>query len=157
MMPQRGGAESRRTRSDENCGGSVGVLYLVVCACGRYDSSTVAGRRLETQHPTEDGITNGLSKRIIGTGGNTMTYGHITGRLKRLALAGALAALIAVGAAGSGVAGDPSQWGVVAGDPSQWGQVAGDPSQWEASTDSNTALNFTKIEYQAFNFTKIEF
>ena len=33
-------------------------------------------------------------------------------RLQRLALGGALAALLAVGAAGVGVQGDPSQWGV---------------------------------------------
>jgi hypothetical protein len=86
-----------------------------------------------------------------------------TGKLKRLVLGGTLAALLAIGIGGSGVAGDPSQWGRTAGDPSQWGRGA------------HQALNFTKIEYknsakvnpqdlhitmganQALNFAKIEF
>ena len=104
-----------------------------------------------------------------------MIQGHTTSTLKRLVLGGALAALLAVGAAGAGVAGDPSQWGVTAGDPSQWGQVAGDPSQWglagptttrdpqeacgTGANDPQTALNFTKVEHKtsSLNFAKIEF
>jgi hypothetical protein len=53
-----------------------------------------------------------------------------------LVLVGTLAALLALGAGGSGVAGDPSQWGLTAGDPSQWGR------------GTRTALNFTKIEFK---------
>ena len=57
------------------------------------------------------------------------------GRLRRLVLGGALAMLLAVGAIGADVQGDPSQWGVTAGDPSQWSAVAGDPSQWGIAGD----------------------
>jgi hypothetical protein len=94
-----------------------------------------------------------------------MIQGRSTKRLKQLVLGGALAALLAVGAAGSGVAGDPSQWGLTAGDPSQWGR------------GTQQALNFTKIEFKtgakgspqdlhvtmsapqaiSINFAKIEF
>jgi hypothetical protein len=93
------------------------------------------------------------------------------GRLRRLVLGGALAALLAMGAlgAGAGVGGDPSQWGVTAGDPSQWG-LAGptslnDPppmSLTPPNGNPKTALNFTKVEYKnipmsGLNFAKIEF
>jgi hypothetical protein len=57
------------------------------------------------------------------------------GRLRRLVLGGAFAALLALGVAGADVQGDPSQWGVTAGDPSQWSAVAGDPSQWGVAGD----------------------
>lgn len=72
-----------------------------------------------------------------------MIRAGITNRLKQLALGGAVAALVAVGAGGAQVAGDPSQWGSVALGPA----IAG-----------HQALNFTKIEYKntALNFTKIE-
>ena len=65
-----------------------------------------------------------------------MTQARGTKRLKQLILGGALAALLTCGAGGSGVAGDPWQWGLTAGDPSQWGRGA------------HTALNFTKVEYK---------
>ena len=83
------------------------------------------------------------------------TMKHSMGRrLQRLALGGALAALLALGAAGVGVQGDPSQWGMVAGDPSQWGTAKGgtttlnDPQAAGGSgtNDPMSALNFTKIE-----------
>jgi hypothetical protein len=70
----------------------------------------------------------------------TMTKEIITIRLKRLALVGAFAALLALGAAGAGVAGDPSQWVAVAGDPSQWG--LGGPT---TINDPQTAFAFSKI------------
>ena len=57
------------------------------------------------------------------------------GRLRRFVLGGAFAALLAVGAVGADVQGDPSQWGVTGGDPSQWSAVAGDPSQWGVAGD----------------------
>jgi hypothetical protein len=69
-----------------------------------------------------------------------MTKENITIRLKQLALVGACAALLALGAAGAGVAGDPSQWVAVAGDPSQWG-LAG-PA---IVNDTQTAFAFSKI------------
>lgn len=90
-----------------------------------------------------------------GLDSNSRTNQGMVERLRRLAIGGALAALLAAGALGMGVAGDPSQWGVTAGDPSQWGQVAGDPSQWGAAADDHTALNFTKIE-MSLNFAKIQ-
>jgi hypothetical protein len=80
------------------------------------------------------------------------------GRLRRLVLGGAFAALLALGAVGADVQGDPSQWGVTAGDPSQWG-MAGRPT---TSDDPQTALNYTKIEHEykpqtALNFPKITY
>ena len=100
----------------------------------------VRGRRLETQRQAGDGITNGFWRPIITTGGMTMTRENITHRLKQLALVGAFAALVALGAASAGVAGDPSQWVAVAGDPSQWG-LAGPATV----NDAMISLNFTKI------------
>ena len=84
-----------------------------------------------------------------------MTQQGLSGRVKRLVLGGALAALLAAGAAGAGVQSDPSQWGVTAGDPSQWGRA----SRPTTTDDPQTALNFTKIEYKtsALNYTKIEY
>ena len=74
-----------------------------------------------------------------------MTKGMTTSRLKRLALGAALAALLAAGASGAGVAGDPSQWGsAVAGDPSQWGL-----SRRTTTEEPMAALNSTKVEYEA--------
>ena len=61
-----------------------------------------------------------------------MIQASITNRLKQLALGGAVAALLAVGAGGGA-------------------QVAGDPSLWRTP-----ALAPVESEYQAFNFTKIE-
>jgi hypothetical protein len=61
----------------------------------------------------------------------------IGGRVRRVVLGGALAALLALGAMG------------VAGDPSQWGRGA--------AVSEDTAFNFSKIEHTAFNFSKIEF
>jgi hypothetical protein len=72
----------------------------------------------------------------------TMTKKNINVRLKQLALVGAFAALLALGAAGAGVAGDPSQWIAVAGDPSQWG-LAGPTTL----NDPQTAFAFSKIEF----------
>jgi hypothetical protein len=76
-------------------------------------------------------------------------------RLQRLALGGALAALLAVGAAGAGVQGDPSQWGAAKNGPS----TSRDPqaSRPSGGNDPMTAINFTKIEYQALNYTKITY
>ena len=67
-------------------------------------------------------------------------------RLQRLALGGALAALLAVGAAGAGVQGDPSQWGAATSGPS----TTRDPqaSRGSGTNDPMAALNFTKIEYK---------
>ena len=62
-----------------------------------------------------------------------MIQGHTTGRLQRLLLGGALAALLAAGAAGAGVAGDPSQWGLRRGTTTE---------------DPMAALNFTEVEYE---------
>lgn len=115
-------------------------------------------RRLETQPRTEQATGMVFRDRFIATGGKTVTKAFTTGNLRNLAFGVALAALLAAGAVGAGVAGDPSQWGIVAGDPSQWGMVVGDPTQWGmvagdpsqwglAERGPESAFNFTKIEY----------
>jgi hypothetical protein len=72
-------------------------------------------------------------------------------RLQRLALGGALAALLALGAAGAGVQGDPSQWGLTGPSTTRDPQA----SRGSGGNDPMTALNLTKIAYQALNYPTI--
>ena len=90
-----------------------------------------------------------------GQATNTRTKHSMGRRLQRLALGGALAALLAVGAAGVGVQGDPSQWGAAKGGTT----TLNDPqaARGSGTNDPMSALNFTKIEYQALNYTRITY
>lgn len=82
----------------------------------------------------------------------TMTKHGMRERAQHMVAGGALALLLAAGAVGAGVQGDPSQWGLTAGDPSQWGLT----SRPTTANDPQTALNFTKIELKSASGSGVE-